>query len=523
MQSPRLYFLPWLVLVASLCITWLSWEHEHQIAEKALRAQFDFALRNSVSQIEQRVAAYEQTLRGVQALFATTNLTNRDAVRNYVQTLQLDANFSGIQIIGVIQQILPEEKDAHIATMRRLGFAQYRIHPEGNRDVFTAIIQREPSLGLSHAPLGLDPWADPVRRRAMEKARDSGLPALTGKVQLAIDQGAKDRPGFVMYLPIFERGKPRDTLDQRRSHLVGWVYASFRMNEFMASLYGKQDPQLILEIYDEANPIGSALMYRSGNATESAGLADSPLWASEYMVIAGHTWTLLLRAGDEFRSHFGRSVAEVIAVTGMGLSVLISLLVWFMVSGRARALQLAAKMTEELRQMAQHDPLTGLPNRALFSDRVQYQLAYAKRHGGHFAMIFLDLDNFKPINDNHGHAMGDQVLQEVARRLREAIRATDTVGRIGGDEFVVLLPGLPSPQASIRLAEKIRQAVRAPYYIDGIQLGLSCSIGVAVYPEDGTDEISLTKAADEAMYRAKDHGRDGIQVASDLRVTTLDH
>lgn len=514
MQSSRLLLLPWLVLFAALSVTWLVWDHEHQIADKELRSQFDFALRESVSQIEQRIVAYEQMLRGMQGLFATTDLSNRNAVRDYVQTLQLDANFSGIQVLGVIRRVLPGQKAEHIAAMRRLGFADYRIYPEGERDSYAPIIQREPEINTNQIALGFDPWADPVRRLAMEKARDSGMPALTGKVQLVIDKGAEDRAGFVMYLPIFERGKPRDSLLQRRSHLIGWVYASFRMNDFMASLYGKQVPELMLEIYDDANPMESALMYRSGAATGNRRPSAAPLTASEYMVVGGHTWTLMLRTQEAFQARFGRSVASVIAVTGIGLSILLSLLVWFMVTGRSRALQLAAAMTEELRQMAQHDPLTGLPNRALFSDRVHHELAYAKRHEGHFAMIFLDLDNFKPVNDNYGHAVGDRVLQEVARRLQDSVRASDTVGRIGGDEFVVLMAELPKEEAALGLAEKIRQTVRQPYRVDGLELSLSCSLGVAVYPQDGKDEIALTKSADEAMYRVKDAGRDGVQMAN---------
>jgi diguanylate cyclase (GGDEF)-like protein len=194
----------------------------------------------------------------------------------------------------------------------------------------------------------------------------------------------------------------------------------------------------------------------------------------------------------------------------VGLSVSLALLVWLMVTARARALYFAAEMTEELRMMAQHDPLTSLPNRALFSDRLRGELARAQRHGGLFAMIFLDLDNFKPINDTYGHGVGDVMLIELAKRLKATVRTSDTVGRIGGDEFVVLMPELIDAHAAFGLAEKIRLAVREPMVVDGNTLSVSCSLGIAVYPDDGTDEISLIKSADEAMYRAKVHGRDGV-------------
>ncbi|HOE42519.1 MAG TPA: GGDEF domain-containing protein, partial [Rhodoferax sp.] len=185
---------------------------------------------------------------------------------------------------------------------------------------------------------------------------------------------------------------------------------------------------------------------------------------------------------------------------------------WLMINGRERALRLAAAMTEELRHMAQHDPLTDLPNRALFSDRLNHELARAKRQHGRFAMVFLDLDHFKPINDKFGHGVGDQVLRWVARQLQNSVRAADTVGRIGGDEFVVLMAQLSRSDSILALAEKLRQALDQPFVVEGHELSISCCIGVAVYPEDGTDAITLTKGADDAMYRAKEEGGDCVRL-----------
>lgn len=175
------------------------------------------------------------------------------------------------------------------------------------------------------------------------------------------------------------------------------------------------------------------------------------------------------------------------------------------------------KATEtRIQYMAQYDPLTDLPNRALFSDRLQRELAHAQRHAERFALIFLDLDHFKPVNDNYGHAVGDQLLRQVAQRIRQSLRSADTVGRIGGDEFVVLMTRLNNPHDAFLLAEKIREMVREPYLIDGLEMKISCCLGVAIFPEDGTDEITLTKNADAAMYRAKEAGRDHSIMHADL-------
>jgi len=344
----RLYRLPLLILVAALGVTWMLWDHERQAARNELRSQFDFSLREAVSRVEQRIAAYEQMLRGVQGLFAATTAIDRDSFRDYVNALQLDANFSGVQAIGLNEWIAATRKDAHVVAMRRLGFADYAIQPESERDYYAPIIQREPYFGRNRTSPGFDAWSDPVRRLAMEKARDSGMVAITGKVRLAVDNGADAQPGFIMYLPIYTRGQPQDSVAQRRAHLSGWVYASFRMNDLMASLYGEQPRGLALAIFDGVEPSAATLLYpSSGTAWQHQPPAIS---ANEYLVVAGHTWTLSMSALDAFKARFGRNAEALIAVTGTGLSLLLALLAWLMATGRNRALQLAATMTKELRE-----------------------------------------------------------------------------------------------------------------------------------------------------------------------------
>ena len=166
-----------------------------------------------------------------------------------------------------------------------------------------------------------------------------------------------------------------------------------------------------------------------------------------------------------------------------------------------------------LLRMAQCCPLTDLPNRALFSDRLKLALALAKRNQSKLALIFIDLDEFKPINDTLGHAMGDSLLQKAAQRMSACVRHSDTVARLGGDEFVVLLPVVEGPADAIAVAEKIRLALHDPFDLDGDVVQISASMGVAIYPEHGVDELTLTKSADLAMYWVKAHGRNGVCLA----------
>ena len=162
--------------------------------------------------------------------------------------------------------------------------------------------------------------------------------------------------------------------------------------------------------------------------------------------------------------------------------------------------------------MAHHDVLTNLPNRSLFHERVDQALALAKRHGTKLAVLFIDLDRFKPGNDTWGHRVGDLLLQAVAARLRQRVRSADTLGRLGGDEFVVLLADLANAEAALHVGEDLRQALAQPFVIEGHELAISASIGLALYPDHGATVEELTHHADAAMYRAKEDGRDRLQV-----------
>ena len=159
-----------------------------------------------------------------------------------------------------------------------------------------------------------------------------------------------------------------------------------------------------------------------------------------------------------------------------------------------------------LQHIAQHDPLTDLPNRELFHDRLQTALLLAERNRTRLALLYLDLDKFKQVNDTLGHPVGDLLLQEAARRLRQCVRKSDTVGRVGGDEFLVLLNGVTEPEQALTIADKIRLALGRPFDLAGRTVQISPSIGVALYPEHSDDYKQLIRYADEAMYDAKKNG-----------------
>lgn len=167
---------------------------------------------------------------------------------------------------------------------------------------------------------------------------------------------------------------------------------------------------------------------------------------------------------------------------------------------------------ENMQHMAQYDALTHLPNRALFNDRLQQAIAAAQRNKARLALMFIDLDKFKPVNDTYGHGVGDLLLKEVALRIQDCLRDSDTAARIGGDEFVILLPAIETQQDAGKVGEKILSALNRPFMLAGHTLNISGSIGVAVYPEHGKDEKLLVKSADIAMYHAKKNGRNNVKM-----------
>ena len=177
---------------------------------------------------------------------------------------------------------------------------------------------------------------------------------------------------------------------------------------------------------------------------------------------------------------------------------------------------------EQMEYQAYHDALTGLPNRLLFRDRITVALAHAKRSGRVSAVMFLDLDQFKLVNDTLGHTVGDRLLQVIGSRLVTCVRAEDTVARMGGDEFTILLADLNDRRGAAAVAQKVLEAIRHPVNVDQHELYVTTSIGIAIFPDDGEDAESVLKNADRAMYRAKEVGRDNFQYATPARFEQAD-
>lgn len=186
------------------------------------------------------------------------------------------------------------------------------------------------------------------------------------------------------------------------------------------------------------------------------------------------------------------------------------------VSTIARDITERKRADERIRYLALHDTLTGLPNRNLFRERVNNAIARARSNRHLMAVLFIDLDRFKDINDSLGHNVGDRLLQVAANRLKRCLREGDGVARLGGDEFVVDLPVLANREEAMTIAQKILDVLRTPFMIDQYALHISASIGISLFPNDGMDMDVLMHAADSAMYRAKKNGRDNYKFSNEM-------
>ncbi len=276
-----------------------------------------------------------------------------------------------------------------------------------------------------------------------------------------------------------------------------------------------------------ALPHGLAVLDQDGRfAFANEACARLLAWSSGAALV-GHSWRELVDAAEAATLE-GEGLAkarsgeawrgETLARRKDGVHVPLALVLLPLGGGRiALALDDVSALRSleaELGALAHRDPLTGLPNRRLFEDRLEIALAQAHRYRHRVALIFVDLDRFKQVNDGFGHAAGDELLKAVAERLGHSVREGDTVARLGGDEFTLLLPGIHYAEDLAAISRKLVESLRKPFRLQGREVHVTASGGISLYPEDGEDGEALLKSADTAMYRAKERGRDSFQLFS---------
>jgi len=354
------------------------------------------------------------------------------------------------------------------------------LKPAAARRVYYPVTFGTSELGQPQRVQGFDLGSDPLRARVLQRAGDTGMAVATPLVRLLIGG-----TGINVFRPVYEDGAPVDTPAERRRALKGFIAGSFRVHDVGAAALSvlPDDAKMQLQV--------------GGHST--FGPRDELDDASRVPIhIADRTWFLVLKDPG------GPPVGLPIAVGILGLS-LAALLASLVVSWNR------GERMRELERQASQDALTGLGNRRRFEEDLAATMARSRRDGTTGALLMLDLDRFKQVNDSHGHPAGDRVIKEVAETLRRRTRASDSLARLGGDEFAVILPRCSREEALIA-AEAVADEIRRRHPQGGVD-PLTVSIGIALFGENPKASVAtVVSDADAAMYAAKDEGRDAIRI-----------
>lgn len=644
-------FGPWLIFAVGLFFTLLAESEIRKREEELARSEFELRVGELISGLENSLDTCAEQLRGVVGLFASSIDVDRNEFRTYVEGLNLSEASPGIQGVGFARVLSRSEKEAHVESLRAEGFPDYDIRPEGDRSVYSAVVYLEPFDWRNRRAFGFDMLSEPIRRRAMERARDTGRLAMSDRVKLEQETETDVQAGALIYLPVYRHLMPRDTPTQRREALVGWAYSPLRIGNLVESYltlkYGELRKRLAITLYDGPQMNQDAIIYRSPAGVEIAGDRFEIVHRIEF---AGAVWTVRVRPLASYWREDSDVQGLSVLIFGIVLSALLAAVAlmqkraqqrltaalgetrkanralaerevlletiydtttvaifvfntsgyivhanrfatemfqrdasnligshfatlltseeldtvnsrfdglmdgrfesysserhlrrgdltefWGLTTGRvfcdadgkvAGLVTVIADITARrkaediVRHQALHDHLTGVANRAFLMDQAARALELAKRYNRRLAILFLDLDCFKPINDEHGHDVGDEVLRQIAARLCDLVRASDTVSRLGGDEFVILVPEFSDFESLETLAKKLLRTVKEPSRVAELTLQVSVSIGIATYPENGDSIESLMQNADWAMYRAKASREYPICFAREMAVST---
>ena len=393
----------WLVLATSILMTVSASIYMKYDVDAVLQREFLFACNEIRQKIKDRLKAHEQILLSGAALFDASDDVDRQEWKTFIERTNVESNLPGIQGIGFTQWIQPQELDEHTKTIRAQGFPNYSVRPEGERDAYSSIIYLEPFSGRNLRAFGYDMFSEPVRRAAMERARDKNEAALSGKVKLVQETDEDVQAGTLMYVPVFRRGMPTDTTEQRRVALLGWVYSPYRMNDLMRGILGGWDsPEWLrigLQVYDGTTISPQSLLYDSQASKD--GKVGLPVKFTEEKQVSfnGRPWTLHFTYLG--RQSLLKDYANVwmTMTSGLVISLLLFGLLMSLLNNRFNAMQMADNLTQELRlsnsllrtlTVAQSNYFLEANPRELFEGLLDALLDLTKAEYGFIAEIMRD-------------------------------------------------------------------------------------------------------------------------------------
>ena len=324
----------WVALATILAGSWAASFFLHRSSEQKIEQRFLYRAEQERAKVVARMQSYVQTLRGAAALFDASASVSRQEWHDYVSHLQLDKTLPGIQGTGFSLLIPAARRAEHEKEVRTEGFPGYAIRPGGERPVYSSIVYLEPFSGRNLRAFGYDMYSEPVRRAAMERARDSGEPALSNKVTLVQETDRDVQPGFLIYVPVYQRALPSATVEQRRAAIVGFTYSPFRAHDLFRSVVGSNNKDVELELYDgEMTPLN--LLFDSH--IEAPGIRHGRWTVVLPIDFAGQQWTALFRSRPEFDRVTASALPLSIAIGGTVLAF--TVFFWMLRNQRFQAAQ----------------------------------------------------------------------------------------------------------------------------------------------------------------------------------------
>jgi diguanylate cyclase (GGDEF)-like protein len=444
----------------------------------------------------------------------------------------LRSRLVGLRNTGWALRVTREKRDAFERSVRADGFPNFEIWERdaqghriraADRAEYFPILYPDPVEYTSQI-LGFDISSEPIRADALRRARASEQPAATPPINL-ITKAEAD--GFMTFIPLY----PKDSAEQDMPPTpAGFMYGVFGTAPMIENILGKKAIPSGLDIYFfnlNGDPRNRRIYWHSSQANSAPSAVPSedallagPHWMG-HIRIADQEWGAIFVPSGKLVSGARNWQPEIALIIGLMMTgfvvtyLLISLRRTLRLELLTKSLQEATRELrregEKVTHLARTDFLTGLANRTLFSDKISAAAARLRRDGETFTVLFLDLDGFKHINDSLGHPAGDELLKEMALRLKSLLRETDVVARLGGDEFAIMRTGATNQrEEAIDLARKVLSTVAKPFDFDGHNATVKTSIGIALAPENGTEPGELMKKADLALYRVKSEGRNNF-------------
>jgi diguanylate cyclase (GGDEF)-like protein len=513
-SNDSLILWPFVILSLCLSLTGAALYHATTDDDEKSLAEFNSHAQDAARNVQNRVEVYFGLLRSTGGFFSGLESITPTEWEHYVNVLGPKENYHGIEGMGFIRYLTnsQKKKEGHSARNKNDSIyarnAAYTIRPPGVRKTYYPVTYFWPPLAQIDL-LGLDHGAYPAGLKALEMARDSGTVTISKELPYARENGHP--PPILFIFPVYHKNLPSATISERRKALLGFVYARVNTDALFRDAINSS---VIREIHFQAYDAGfseqetadlakARLIYDTDQSdlTRTQNVSFKPRHdITQKVYVDGSTWLFYSASRPGGIIERRDSLPLFILLAGGLLS---------MSAGFFAFLHHRQKLL--ILQHAYYDDLTSLPNRRLLQNRCQQALAHSLRHETGMALLFLDLDNFKPINDSLGHEAGDEVLRAVAGRLTACLREGDTLSRLGGDEFVVLLLNITGEKQVSSVAQKIIDITSEPVSMNGRNMQVGCSIGIAIFPKDGADYSSLLKNADAAMYRAKENGRNNFQ------------